>query len=289
MGRVDIWDVSAVSCSFFVKDCCCQEKSSCASFHFLRIVLFYDISLGCSGTARPEESKSPHQTIDSHTLSPQIGKDCSKLGQTRLLHKLKQLAARFLYVFPVFYEFFSYFRFSWLQLILLLAVWPLLFLEATCYLYGCWCKDNRRTWCGTWFDPLSSYWSHTTCSHLLVMDKGISRVIWHNNRVQVLLERMSGRQPQDSSPGPMTFTGDADDTATICHWFLDPELWLGLLWGAEGFQIPWEGLQISWRWWSAIVTQLDVGEKSRDGICSLLGSPGEWGGALQYAVRFGMI
>lgn len=100
VGSVDIWDVSAVSCSFFVKDCCCQEKSSCASLHFLRIVPSYHISLGCSGTARPEESKLPHQTIDSCTLSPQTGKDYSKLSQTRLLHELKQLAARFLSFFP---------------------------------------------------------------------------------------------------------------------------------------------------------------------------------------------
>lgn len=98
--------MSTVSGSFFLRNCCCQEKSSCASLCFLKIVPSYHVSLGCSPTARPDESMSPKQTIESHTLSPQIGKDCFKPGQTHLLHKLKQLAARFFSCFSCFLGIF---------------------------------------------------------------------------------------------------------------------------------------------------------------------------------------
>lgn len=100
--KMDIWDVSAVCCSFFLRNCCCQEKSSCASLCFLKIVPSYHTSLDCPPTTRSGESKSPKQTIDSHTLSPQIGKDHSKPGQTHLLCKLKQLPARVLLSFSCF-------------------------------------------------------------------------------------------------------------------------------------------------------------------------------------------
>lgn len=75
-------------------------------FAFSKLFLRTTFPLGCSPTARPDESVSPKQTIESHTLSPQIGKDCFKPGQTHLLHKLKQLAARFFSCFSCFLGIF---------------------------------------------------------------------------------------------------------------------------------------------------------------------------------------
>lgn len=81
---------------------------------------------------------------------------------------------------------------------------------------------------------LSSYWSHNTCSHLLVMDKGSQKCFGIIPGCRFFWRGRDGRQPQDTSSGPMTCSITADHAAHVCSWYTTPELCLGLLRGAEG-------------------------------------------------------
>lgn len=291
----------SVSGSFFLRICCHQDKSSCASLWINenKIVPSYFILKRWSfvvGVLPPQGQKRASHLRKPLTISPQIGKNCSKWGQT---HLLQQLATRFLPAFSSFKGFFFIFHFFFFHISHSTSY------SSLCYL-PFWCHCNSlevhvicvaagvktlicRAWCNAWFDPNCFPAGATPFILISWWWIRVSTVFWDNTWVQVILEG-KGRE---GASGHIIWHNDMFNHSRSCCTCLQ------LIHNSRalfGFALrSWEisdtrkGYQMPWRWWPAILTQLDVSEKSRDGsslpeLLWVMGNLGWLGGKHSFSI-----
>lgn len=172
------------------------------------------------GVLSPQGQKRASQLRKPLTMWPQIGKDCSKQGQTHLLQKL---TTRFLPAFSLLKNFFLTSHSASYSSLCCLPFWchcNSLEVHVLCMAVGVKTIQSAGLNAILGLIPtLFSCWSPTIYSCLMVMDRGSQQCFGIMPGHRSFLRRRDGRKPQDTSPDPKMCSLIADHAAHACSWY----------------------------------------------------------------------